>query len=59
MILKNIYSEEEKKRIVSDRRPHAPNKIFAPGEFAQLFQKALETVDLIFSDGIDWQAFPH
>ncbi len=55
--LKRIYSEEEKKYIFSDRRPHDPNKIFAPGEFTKLFQKALETVDLIFSDGIDWQAF--
>ena len=40
-----------------ERRPHDPNKIFAPGEFTKLFQKALETVDLIFKDGIDWQAF--
>lgn len=40
-----------------ERRPHDPNKNFIPGEFTQLFQKALETVDLIFSDGIDWNAF--
>ena len=40
-----------------ERRPHDPNQNFAPGEFTKLFQKALETVDLIFSDGIDWQAF--
>ncbi|MGV0027029.1 pentapeptide repeat-containing protein [Phormidesmis priestleyi] len=38
-----------------ERRPSSG--IFAPGEFAALFQKALETVDLIFADGIDWQAF--
>lgn len=37
------------------RRPHSGK--FKPGEFAALFQKALETVDLIFADGIDWQAF--
>jgi uncharacterized protein YjbI with pentapeptide repeats len=42
---------------LSDRRPHSPNSIFSPGEFAKLFQKALETVDLIFVDGIDWKAF--
>jgi hypothetical protein len=40
-----------------ERRPHDPNKNFALGEFTKLFQKALETVDLIFSDGIDWKAF--
>ncbi len=48
-----IYLRENKQ----DRRPHDPNKIFAPGEFTQLFQKALETVDLIFSEGIEWAAF--
>ncbi|MCY7272491.1 MAG: pentapeptide repeat-containing protein, partial [Phormidesmis sp. CAN_BIN44] len=30
---------------------------FKPGEFTLLFQIALETVDLIFVDGIDWKAF--
>ena len=55
--LKGLYSEEENKWIFSDRRPHDPNKNFAPGEFTQLFQKALETVDLIFSEGIEWTAF--
>jgi uncharacterized protein YjbI with pentapeptide repeats len=38
-----------------ERRPSSGN--FAPGEFTKLFQKALETVDLIFTDGIDWKAF--
>ena len=55
--LRRIYSEEEGKWRFINRRPHDPNKIFAPGEFAQLFQKAHETVDLIFSEGLDWQAF--
>jgi uncharacterized protein YjbI with pentapeptide repeats/predicted transcriptional regulator len=41
----------------SDRRPSDPDTIFAPGEFAQLFQKALNTVDLVFTKGINWQAF--
>lgn len=54
--LKVIYSEQRGKEF-SDRRPHDPDKIFAPGEFTQLFQKALETVDLIFSEGIEWTAF--
>ena len=38
-----------------ERRPSSGE--FAPGEFTKLFQKALETVDLIFADGIDWKAF--
>ncbi|WP_414755844.1 pentapeptide repeat-containing protein [Anabaena sp. CCY 9910] len=38
-----------------ERRPSSGD--FAPGEFTKLFQKTLETVDLIFRDGIDWQAF--
>jgi uncharacterized protein YjbI with pentapeptide repeats len=42
-----------------ERRPRDLNRIFYVGEFTKLFQKALETVDLIFSDGIDWKAFSH
>ncbi|MBN3906742.1 pentapeptide repeat-containing protein [Nostoc sp. NMS1] len=38
-----------------ERRPSNGN--FAPGEFTKLFQKVQETVDLIFNNGIDWQAF--
>ncbi len=48
-----IYLKENQQ----ERRPHDPNKNFAPGEFTKLFQKVLETVDLIFKDGIEWQAF--
>ena len=48
-----VYLKEGKQ----ERRPHNPNKNFAPGEFISLVQKALETVDLIFSDGIEWAAF--
>nr|WP_242044303.1 pentapeptide repeat-containing protein [Leptolyngbya sp. FACHB-1624] len=40
-----------------ERRPSNPNQIFAPGEFTKLVQKAISTVDLIFADGINWQAF--
>ncbi|MBD2649978.1 pentapeptide repeat-containing protein [Nostoc foliaceum] len=40
-----------------ERRPSSGN--FAPGEFAKLFQKLLETVDLIFRNGIDWDAFAY
>jgi len=44
-------------RQFSDRRPHDPNQIFAPGEFTKRYQIVLETVDLFFNDGIDWKAF--
>jgi uncharacterized protein YjbI with pentapeptide repeats len=54
--LKGEWSEQEKEYILSDRRPSDPNAIFAPGEFTKLFQKALETVDLIFRNGVDWEA---
>ncbi len=55
--LKYYYDSVNHKFIYQDRRPHDPNKNFAPGEFTKLFQKALETVDLIFTEGIDWKAF--
>ncbi len=55
--LKTIYSEDGKNCIYSDRVPHDPDKIFAPGEFTKRYQKILETVNLYFDDGIDWQAF--
>ncbi|MEM0979524.1 MAG: pentapeptide repeat-containing protein [Cyanobacteria bacterium P01_H01_bin.58] len=38
-----------------ERRPR--EGIFQPGEFAALFQQALDTIDLIFKDGIDWLVF--
>lgn len=40
-----------------ERRPSDHNRNFEPGEFAALVQKSVETVDLIFKDGIDWQTF--
>ncbi|MBN8564240.1 MAG: pentapeptide repeat-containing protein [Leptolyngbya sp. UWPOB_LEPTO1] len=43
------------KGLYQERRPS--HGTFAPGQFSALFQQALETVDLIFADGIDWQAF--
>ena len=42
-----------------ERRPSDPNKNFAPGEFTKLFQKAISTVDLIFRNGINWEAFAY
>ena len=40
-----------------ERRPSDPNKKFKPGDFTNLVQKSLNTIDLIFSDGIDWSTF--
>jgi len=36
---------------------HPGSGSFKPKEFILLIQKALETVDLIFANGIDWKAF--
>ncbi len=38
-----------------ERRPSSGT--FAPGEFTKLFEEVLNTIDLIFRDGIDWRAF--
>jgi uncharacterized protein YjbI with pentapeptide repeats len=35
------------------------NRNFALGEFTKLFRKALDTVNLIFSNGFDWDAFAY
>ena len=40
-----------------ERRPRRESDVIKFGEFSMLFQEALDTVDLIFQDGIDWQAF--
>ena len=52
-----IYYELDDGKTYQERRPHDPNKIFNPGDFQRLIETARETVDLIFSDGIDWKAF--
>ncbi|MBW4497808.1 MAG: pentapeptide repeat-containing protein [Oscillatoria princeps RMCB-10] len=40
-----------------ERRPLSGE--FAPGEFAQLFQPAFNSVELVFRTGINWEAFLH
>lgn len=51
------YEEDEEiKGNFLERRPSDPSQKFAPGEFTKLFHKVLNTVDLIFRNGIDWQA---
>lgn len=52
-----IYYELSERGTYQERRPHDLNKIFNPGDFQRLIETARETVDLIFSDGIDWKAF--
>ena len=37
-----------------ERRPSSGT--FKPGEFSKLFQEVINTVDLIFQGGLDWQA---
>ncbi|NEQ46592.1 MAG: hypothetical protein F6K00_24830 [Leptolyngbya sp. SIOISBB] len=51
---------DTEKEQFSGRLPVDPNSTFAPGEFTQRFQiiaSALETIDITFTEGIDWQAF--
>ena len=38
------------------RRPADLNKTFRPGEFSQLFQQSPIAIDLIFCNGINWEA---
>lgn len=40
-----------------ERRPSSEENTFASGEFKSLFEEALNTIDLIFRDGVDWNAF--
>ncbi len=48
-----IYLKKDKQ----ERRPSDSSKNFEPGEFAKLVEQSIETVDLIFKEGIDWRAF--
>lgn len=53
--LKSKYCPQKKRYVLQERRPYTGT--FESGEFTRLFQKTLETIDLIFRNGIDWQAF--
>lgn len=46
-----VYLQREER----ERRPSSGN--FALGDFTKLFEKVLDTVDLIFRNGVDWNAF--
>lgn len=50
-----IYMSAPKNALFTQRRPHSGN--FALGEFTKLFQEIENTIDLIFHNGINWQAF--
>lgn len=44
--------------LLRDHKERRPNSgTFGPGEFTKLFQEVLDTIDLIFRDGVDWKAF--
>ncbi len=51
-----VYLESGPKGERRERRPQGEGT-FGPGDFSTLFKRALKTVDLIFRNGIDWDAF--
>ncbi|MDY6807366.1 MAG: pentapeptide repeat-containing protein, partial [Cyanobacteriota bacterium] len=52
-----VYLLEHPKPNTDDRERRPSSGEFKPGEFTKLFETVLNTVDLIFQNGIDWQAF--
>ncbi len=52
-----VYLLEDPKPGTDDRERRPSSGEFQPGEFTKLFEEVLNTVDLIFRDGIDWKAF--
>ncbi len=55
-----IFRTYDYKQQFSGRLPVDPESTFAPGEFSKRFQiieSALETIDITFTEGINWQAF--
>ncbi|MEH2114028.1 MAG: pentapeptide repeat-containing protein [Nostoc sp.] len=52
-----IYLLENPKPETNDRERRPSSGDFQRGEFTKLFEEVLNTVDLIFRDGIDWKAF--
>ncbi len=46
--------------LLNNQRERRPSSgIFQTGEFTKLFQEVLDTVDLIFRNGVDWKAFTY
>ncbi|NES66130.1 MAG: CHAT domain-containing protein, partial [Okeania sp. SIO2D1] len=54
---KYIYLLEEPKPETDDRERRPSSRYFQKGDFTKLFQEVLNTVDLIFRDGVDAKAF--
>ncbi len=52
-----VYLLENPKPGTDDRERRPSSGEFQPGEFTKLFEEVLNTVDLIFRNGIDWKAF--
>ncbi|MFN6526716.1 pentapeptide repeat-containing protein [Nostoc sp. ChiSLP03a] len=52
-----IYLLENPKPETDDYERRPSNGNFQTGEFTKLFEEVLNTVDLIFRNGIDWKAF--
>ena len=52
-----VYLLEDPKPRTDDRERRPSSGEFQPGEFTKLFEEVLNTVDLIFRNGIDWKAF--
>ena len=52
-----VYLLENPKPGTDDKERRPSSGEFSKGEFTKLFQEVLNTVDIIFRDGIDWKAF--
>jgi uncharacterized protein YjbI with pentapeptide repeats len=52
-----VYLLENPKSGTDDKERRPSSGEFQPGEFTKLFEEVLNTVDLIFRNGIDWKAF--
>ncbi|UNU23051.1 pentapeptide repeat-containing protein [Microcoleus vaginatus] len=52
-----VYRLENAKPGTDDRERRPSSGDFAPGEFTKLFEEVLNTVDLIFRNGVDWKVF--
>jgi uncharacterized protein YjbI with pentapeptide repeats len=52
-----VYLLENFKPGTDDRERRPSSGEFKPGEFTKLFEEVLNTVDLIFRNGVDWKAF--
>ena len=40
-----------------ERRPHDPDKVFAPGDFAKLYKEVMNTVEVLLRNGMNPEAF--